>query len=559
MKFIDKIITSGIHENMDAKRSRSIRTVNIVLLTSSLIFFFTAMLGIVFQHNNAGLINFSTVLALLATYFIIPFNKKIELSRLVLVIIVFVASILNYLFVNELTTEVLTFTLFLPVAAIFILSNRGIWFSLALLAIIIVSNYFPPDKDFIPRSNENIIIWAVTFIIILIASLYSKRKYEYSIKLQTDLVAHFKDELKQKDEFIGQLSHKLRTSLGSITLINNLVNDFRMSSAQSELLEALKVSTQNLINDVNELVEIAAPSISDFKQSILSFDLYRVIDSISEGIDPVISQNIPVTINKNEDLEYYLIGDPSHLRAVFDNMFRGVSAYASREKGITINIRTVSHSQNNAEIEYSFEFEIKGEESKIKASISKELEQQSSDLGIANKLLALTGGILSFKGNENRFGFSFAQIYSKDLTKKTIKVGIPKKGKEFKKDLSSASILLVEDNAINQKIVILSLDNIVNRIDVANNGKEALDMFVKKNYDTILMDIQMPIMDGITATKKIRELESTSEVRIPIIAITANALSGDKDTCIAAGADEYLSKPFQVEDLINKLDALITG
>ena len=119
------------------------------------------------------------------------------------------------------------------------------------------------------------------------------------------------------------------------------------------------------------------------------------------------------------------------------------------------------------------------------------------------------------------------------------------------------NILLVEDNIINQKIIILSLKNIVKKIDVANNGEEALNLFKKEKYDLILMDLQMPIMDSFIATKKIREIENNSSNHTPIIAVTANALLGDRDKCIDAGMDDYISKPFKIDVLIDKMSKLI--
>ena len=123
--------------------------------------------------------------------------------------------------------------------------------------------------------------------------------------------------------------------------------------------------------------------------------------------------------------------------------------------------------------------------------------------------------------------------------------------------LNEANILLVEDNLINQKIVILSIQKLVKNIDIANNGKEALDKFGTSKYDIILMDIQMPVMDGIIATKKIREIESSTNQHTPIVAITANALAGDKENCLAAGMNDYISKPFQPEVLVNKMKNLL--
>ena len=120
-------------------------------------------------------------------------------------------------------------------------------------------------------------------------------------------------------------------------------------------------------------------------------------------------------------------------------------------------------------------------------------------------------------------------------------------------ELSDASILLVEDNFSNQQIICLYLKNEVKSIDIAFNGKEAIDKFGTAKYDLILMDVQMPVMDGFKATQKIRELERTTNTRVPIIAVTANAFPEDKERCLAVGMDDYISKPFQPEDLLKKI------
>jgi CheY-like chemotaxis protein len=119
-----------------------------------------------------------------------------------------------------------------------------------------------------------------------------------------------------------------------------------------------------------------------------------------------------------------------------------------------------------------------------------------------------------------------------------------------RKELKDSKILLVEDNIINQKITLLTLQPLVSSIDTATNGKEALDKFGTSNFDLILMDIQMPVMSGLIAAEKIRALEASTNGHIPIIAITANAMLGDKERCISAGIDDYISKPFQPAALI---------
>jgi len=112
-------------------------------------------------------------------------------------------------------------------------------------------------------------------------------------------------------------------------------------------------------------------------------------------------------------------------------------------------------------------------------------------------------------------------------------------------------ILLVEDNLLNQRIVTFSLKKYNHEVVIANNGVEAIEHFREKKFDVILMDIMMPVMDGLEATVKIRELESESQIekRTPIIALTANTMDNDRDKCISYGMDEFLSKPFDIEKL----------
>ena len=126
-----------------------------------------------------------------------------------------------------------------------------------------------------------------------------------------------------------------------------------------------------------------------------------------------------------------------------------------------------------------------------------------------------------------------------------------------RKELREAVVMYAEDNPINQKIIKLSLQKYVKQIDIACDGKEALDLYGKTKYDFILMDIQMPRMDGITVTRKIREIEASTNTHTPIIAITANAMMGDRETCISSGMDEYISKPFQIQTLIKIMEDLL--
>jgi len=186
------------------------------------------------------------------------------------------------------------------------------------------------------------------------------------------------------------------------------------------------------------------------------------------------------------------------------------------------------------------------------------------DLNIARKIIMQLGGKLHELQTQEKnqvFLFTLPFKESGSVNLKGVNESAGKKAtpdtSDYLEKLKESNVLLVEDNTINQKIVVLSLNKYIKNIDVANNGKEALDKFGTSRYDIILMDVQMPVIDGFVATKKIREIEATTNSHTPIIAITANALHGDREKCLASGMDDYISKPFQVEVLVDKIKTLL--
>ena len=190
------------------------------------------------------------------------------------------------------------------------------------------------------------------------------------------------------------------------------------------------------------------------------------------------------------------------------------------------------------------------------------VEPENINLEMSRRLVEILEGQLDIKMQESNTCFalhlSFVKSEFKIRKEPALQLTFEELKSDRKTDIADASVLLVEDNLINQKIVTLNLEKKVKNIDIANNGKEALDKFGTSKYDIILMDIQMPVMDGILATKKIREIESGTNTFTPILAITANAMSGDRETCLAVGMDDYISKPFQVDELVVKMRQLLS-
>ncbi len=366
------------------------------------------------------------------------------------------------------------------------------------------------------------------------------------------------EELYNKNIFISNLSHQLRTSLSNILLVNNLVDTSGLNEKQSDLVDTLKASTNNLIETVNRIVEFSQEDLTQYKDSNLSFDLNTTMQSLVRLFRD--REHAIIKIDISPSIENFVIGNPIKIKQIFLNLIQGIMSQ-KKELLQNIIIRLIPQSETKSQIEITFLIESFYAEKKrenIRIPYSEAEDMQPANLDNIKKLIHNTGGHLNIEKNDKHTIYKFSLNYIKDTSRK---IAVPKEKVETpegeKIELKDANILLVEDNQINQKIVMLSLKNMVKTIDVASNGKEALDKFGTSKYDLILMDIQMPVMDGIIAAKKIRDIEASTNTQTPIIAITANALSGDRENCLAVGMDDYISKPFQVDILLQKMKKLL--
>jgi CheY-like chemotaxis protein len=190
------------------------------------------------------------------------------------------------------------------------------------------------------------------------------------------------------------------------------------------------------------------------------------------------------------------------------------------------------------------------------------IDEKAVDSSLAARLIATGKGTYSQESGKDYTVLHITLPFARIIHEPKQQIASPKideliQKERAHKEMKDIKVLLVEDNIINQKITLLTLKPLVNTIDTASNGKEALDKFGTTTYDLILMDIQMPVMSGLMAAEKIRALEASTNTHVPIIAITANAMLGDQEKCISAGIDDYISKPFQPSALVEKIKRCI--
>lgn len=462
------------------------------------------------------------------------------------------------------------FYAFYPAIIIHILDKKqGNIFSLVFFALTSIALILPSVFEFlfvfsITNQILFVLLYMLCFTLVnMYGNLMGVRIAELNIELQKA-----KHETQVKEEFISKISHQIRTPLNNLVVVTNIVNDTNLDEKQRDLIDTIQASTNNLVNVVNNIAEISNVDLLQSKDYNQNFNLESTIINTINLFSNEDNNNIQFPVVISDDINFHLFGDPVKIKQVYLNLIENIlKKTKSGKKSVGINIKKLSESNEIVEILFNIttkDIEQISEITKIQntektkkgrnAAIIKLLE-----ISIANRIIESLGGSVEFDLTPDNFEFKFILKFKKGdlLTSYEDKVKdslLPDIEPGEKISLKDANILLVEDNLINQKIVLLSLKKSVKSVDVANNGKEALDKFGSARYDIILMDIQMPIMNGIVTTKKIRSIEKSTNTHTPIIAITANALLGDKEECLAAGMDDYISKPFQIETLITKME-----
>ena len=566
---IFKLLSFGKQTKTEPKKFSRIVLINAISIIS---LFFLLIYAVLETINKEYII--AAVLyfvAFLGIFNIIHLNRTRKIAFSEYFIIIIASVLLIYLIVIGGPWKLgYLWSLLIPALSLILLGlRRGTIFStvyVGLVIILIVPGFSFMKTDYTP----GFILRFLTAYLAIYLLVYS---YEYLRLLTISKLDKAREEAefetKSRDEFISRLSHQLRTSLNNITLISNLVSESMLEAKQRDLIDTILASANNLVEAVNDIVKISTIDVRQIKESKVHFDLYSSIESIHQLFSDKEGRDLVINIKQDDTLTNQIIGDPVRIKQFFLNFLEKVTREEDARLKSRINIQILNTKETDREVTLRFNILVSRIRTDKKDSMSPEeaafipIDVDKIDLSIPNRLIQLLGGTLTTENFDYETLFSFDLSFQKSDIKlrKEPAAEIPfAELKAAKKvSLKDANVLLVEDNFINQKIVVLNLEKIVKNIDIAVNGKEALDKFGTSKYDIILMDIQMPVMDGILATKKIREIESSTNSFTPIIAITANAMSGDRETCLAVGMDDYISKPFQVGELVEKMKNLLAG
>ncbi len=388
-----------------------------------------------------------------------------------------------------------------------------------------------------------------------------------TLRKQTQLILQLnisekkvKEAAKLKEKFMANMSHEIRTPMNAILGFTNLLKSKNIDSESKLYVKTILKSGENLLTIINDILDLSKIEAGMMRIESAPFSIRNLVQSIEIMFKAKTDEKqLKLLVAVDESLPDILEGDATRLTQILVNLMDNAIKFTS--KG-SIEIKIINEAGDRKIIKTGITVSDTGIGiEKVKLQTVFERFQQAEDsvtrkyggtglgLSIVNDLVLLQNGTITVESESGK-GTSFHLVIPFKISSEEINtISLSDSSTIIKTDFENICVLVVEDNEINQSLIKHLFKSWHLDFDLATNGKEAIDKLILKKYNLILMDIQMPEMDGYTATQEIR---NKLKLDIPIIAMTAHALEGEREKCLSYGMNEYISKPIR-EQLLHKL------
>ncbi|MFA5011482.1 MAG: response regulator [Ignavibacteria bacterium] len=407
-----------------------------------------------------------------------------------------------------------------------------------------------------------------------VSEINYKEKYEEAQKAQ----AYSELMNNAKSQFLSNMSQEIRIPMSGIIGMTELMMLSNLTKEQKEYLDIINYSSSTLLAIINDILDFSRIESGQLKLESIEFSINELMQKTSQILEfEAKRKNVALTVNIDPKINYNIHGDPLRINQILINLAKNAIKYT--DKGtVALSLTEIKRINNKASLCITVKDTGRGFDADTVKNLFGSLDESGKTIldknfrysgygfgvPIIKHLIALMDGEMSVKtilneGSEIAVNLPF-EISAKevvDYQQSAPTKDIPEKQKT-EKPKEKVSILVAEDNIVNQRLVKELLSRKNYDVTIVENGLKIFDVLEKSRFDLILMDIQMPIMDGLEATSIIREIEKGTGKHIPIIGITAYAVKADKEKCLSAGMDNYMSKPFVKEEFYKMIDSYVS-